>query len=347
MSYLSKHLHPISNTTTLFGKIVTNINLSQSNLSSNPSLCKAITSALYQHGLLIFKHQSHLTPSDDVSFCKLFTHQSDDQSVSYTGGAATQHRLPTHPEVALIGSYNINNYYGLTAKSEGVYNNWSETQRAWHCDGLADTVPPPDITLMRCISTPNAGGETLFASSVKAATMLPTSELEEEFGIHPENVLVKYKLFDEYTIAQEGTHLLSANGSKGSSDLGWDVNIADGTLVSLVIHEKMSKQRSMVGSYHVSSVVCSATGKTLDFERANAYLAKAWKPGLSEENIYSHQWEVGDVAAWSNRLVIHTATSTKSYQGQERMHIRVRMRSREEDGIVAWRKNRQLGNTVN
>jgi hypothetical protein len=45
----------------------------------------------------------------------------------------------------------------------------------------------------------------------------------------------------------------------------------------------------MVGSYHVASIVCSVTVKTLGFEqKANAYLAKAWKPGLSEENVYSH-----------------------------------------------------------
>jgi hypothetical protein len=171
--------------------------------------------------------------------------------------------------------------------------------------------------------------------------LLPTNQLEEEFGIHPENVSVKYKLFHEYTIAEEGTHLLNASGSKGSSDQGWDVNVADGTLVPLVIREKHSNQRSMVGSYHISSIICKATGQTLDFERANAYLAKAWRPGLSERNIYSHKWQVGDDAAWSNRLVIHTATSTKSYQGEERLHTRIRMRSGEEDALVAWRNNGQ------
>ena len=338
---ISKHLQPLPGGMS-FGRIVTGINLSQSNLTSNPSLCNALVSTLYQHGLLVFKDQRHLTPQDDVSFCKLFTHQLDDASVSYTGGAAVQHRLPKYPEVALIGSYNVQNYYGLTAKSAGVYNDWDESQRAWHCDGLADTVPPPDLTLMRCIATPKEGGETLFASSVKAATLLPCTELEKDFGIHPENVLVKYKLFKEYTIAKEGTHLVKASGSKGSSDQGWDVNVAAGTLVPLVIHEKQSNQKSMVGSYHISSIQCVSSGKTLDFEQANAYLAKAWGPGLSEENVYGHKWEVGDVAAWSNRLVIHTATSTKSYQGQERLHTRIRMRSREEDGLVAWRENKTM-----
>ena len=190
---------------------------------------------------------------------------------------------------------------------------------------------------MRCLATPDRGGETLFASSVKAAEVIPVEELIDEFGIHPENVLVKYKLFDKYTIAREGTHLLDASGSKGSSNDGWDVNVSDGTLVPLMIREKHTNQKSMVGTYHISSIVCSETGKTLDFHKANTYLAKAWKRGLEEKNIYAHRWEVGDVAAWSNRLVIHSATSTKPYEGQERMHTRIRMRSRNEDGLVAWR----------
>lgn len=135
--------------------------------------------------------------------------------------------------------------------------------------------------------------------------------------------------------------MVQASGTKGSSDQGWDVNVSDGTLVPLVIQEKQSNQKSMVGSYHISSIRCSASGKTLDFEQANVYLAKAWGPGLSEENVYGHKWEVGDVAAWSNRLVIHTATSTKSYQGQERLHTRIRMRSRKEDGLVAWRETKR------
>jgi alpha-ketoglutarate-dependent taurine dioxygenase len=69
-------------------------------------------------------------------------------------------------------------------------NNWPLNQRAWHCDGLADTSPPPDLSTMRCLATPHHGGETLFASSVKAAESLPVNELIDEFGIHPENALV-------------------------------------------------------------------------------------------------------------------------------------------------------------
>lgn len=318
-----------------FGRIVSGVDLSR--LANNPSLVEEIRSALYEHGLLVFRGQSHLTPEDEIEFAKLFTHQLDEGSVSYTGGAGTQHRLPDHPSIALVGSYSVKDYHGLTASSPGVYNDWLPDQRAWHCDGLADTHPPPDLTTMRCVKTPREGGETLFASSTRAAELLPARSLTEKYGIHPEDARVNYKLFDKYTIALEGTHLLNAEGAKGETiEAGWDVNLAGGTTVPLVIREPHSGKKSLVGTYHIASLTCRNTGKRLDFEQANAYLAEAWRSGLSEDLVYAHKWQVGDVAAWSNRLVIHTATSTKAYDGEERLHTRIRMRSREEHAPIPW-----------
>ncbi len=174
---------PGQNSPTHFGRVVfDSIDLSMESLSNNPTLQSDIVNALYEHGLLVFRNQSHLLPQDEMYFAKLFTHQPDDGNVSYTGGAGTQHRLPTYPSIALVGSYSVKDYYGLTASSSGVYNNWHAKQRAWHCDGLADTSPPPDLTTMRCIKTPSSGGETLFASSVKAADLLPKERWWKSLG---------------------------------------------------------------------------------------------------------------------------------------------------------------------
>mmetsp|Transcript_35868 Transcript_35868/g.61174 ORF Transcript_35868/g.61174 Transcript_35868/m.61174 type:complete len:407 (-) Transcript_35868:62-1282(-) len=334
---------PPCSSTYHFGRIAEDIDLSRASLSARPALQREIVKAVYEHGLIVFRNQAHLSPRDEVAFAELFTHQPDDADVSYTGGAGTQHRLPDHPSVALVGSYRVHDFYGLTASSPGVYGHWHPDQRAWHCDGLADTHPPPDLTTMRCIKTPSIGGETLFASSVRAAELLPTELLVDEFGMHPEDVRVNYKLFDKYKIAREGTHLEEAEGAKGETrEGGWDVNLSGGTSVPLVIRERHTGRKSMVGTYHVASIVsssnsCSLKKKSLGFRDANAYLAKAWKPGLSEENVYKHRWRVGDLAAWSNRLVIHTATSTKAYDGQERLHTRIRMRSLEEDAPIPWK----------
>lgn len=317
-----------------FGREVIDVDLAAPTLPA-----KALVSALYEHGVLLFRNQDHLTPSDEMRFARLFTHQSDDidGGQSYTGGAGTQHRLPEFPSIALVGSYRVQDFYGLTAESKGVYNDWHPEQRAWHCDGLADTDPPPDLTTMRCLKTPSQGGETLFASGVKAAELLPTT-----LDPPPEDVQINYRLFGEYEIAREGTHLMCASGSKGDTSAGWDVNLSDGTTVPLVVRELVSGKRSMVGTYHVASLGligdAAGTPPQLGFEGANRYVAEAWKPGLSEELIYKHKWCVGDLVAWSNRLVIHTATSTAAYQGKERLHTRIRMRSQPEHAPVPWKK---------
>ncbi|EOD18292.1 hypothetical protein EMIHUDRAFT_196463 [Emiliania huxleyi CCMP1516] len=280
-----------------FGREVSGVDLAAPELPAEELLA-----ALYEHGLLLFRGQQHLTPDDEMRFASLFTHQADDANQSYTGGAGTQHRLPAHPSIALVGSYNVRDFHGLTASSPGVYNGWHPDQRAWHCDGLADTDPPPDLTTMRCLVTPEASRP----------------------------VRVQYRLFAQYEVAREGTSLRWASGSKGDTDESWDVNLAEGGATT----SPVSGKRALVGSYHVAAL--RSRGRTLGFDEANAYVAAAWAPGLEEGLLLKHRWRVGDLVAWSNRLVIHTATSTAPYRGKERLHTRIRMRSTPEHAPQAW-----------
>ena len=97
---------------------------------------------------------------------------------------------------------------------------------------------------------------------------------------------------------------------------------------------QVSGKRALVGSYHVAAL--RSRGRTLGFDEANAYVAAAWAPGLEEGLLLKHRWRVGDLVAWSNRLVIHTATSTAPYRGKERLHTRIRMRSTPEHAPQAW-----------
>ncbi|KAL7517190.1 hypothetical protein ACHAWX_002136 [Stephanocyclus meneghinianus] len=59
----------------------------------------------------------------------------------------------------------------------------------------------------------------------------------------------------------------------------------------LVVRESHPNRRSIVGTDQISSALCCATGKSLEFERANVYIAKAWAPGLADEYVYSH-WRI-------------------------------------------------------
>jgi hypothetical protein len=91
-----------------------------------------------------------------------------------------------------------------------------------------------------------------------------------------------------------------------------DVNIARDMTVRMVIRERQTGKKVVGWAYHVSSIV------TIDYE----------------DDVYAHEWQVGNLAAWSNCLLIHTAMSTR--QG-ERKTAREDMRSHDEDALMAWK----------
>jgi hypothetical protein len=68
----------------------------------------------------------------------------------------------------------------------------------------------------------------------------------------------------------------------------------------------------LVGTYQVSSIV-----------------AVNYK-----DNMYAHEWHVGNLAAWSNCLLIHTATSTRQGEGKIAYED---MRSHDKDALMAWK----------
>jgi hypothetical protein len=53
-----------------------------------------------------------------------------------------------------------------------------------------------------------------------------------------------------------------------------------------------------------------------------------------EVDVYAHEWQVSNLAAWSNRLLIHTATSTRQGEGKT---AHVDTRSRDKDALMVWK----------
>ena len=68
----------------------------------------------------------------------------------------------------------------------------------------------------------------------------------------------------------------------------------------------------MVGTYHVSSIVA------INYK----------------DNVYMHEWQVGNLAAWSNCLLIHTATSTRQGEGKTAHND---AKSCDKDALMAWK----------
>lgn len=319
-----------------FGVAVWNANIHDwlaSSSSKKTAVLAHVRSLVYKHGLVVFKAQTSMTPADDVTIARFFSHDpsEDHANSSYTGGAAPQHKLPNQPEVALVGAYEVTDYHGFTGTSQGTYGA-SRCQNklnavAWHNDGFADTYPPPELTLMRCIKTPAAGGETLFACSRRCASRL--IEQREHFDPPPESVTVHYRLFKGATRRTSGLALKAAPDDGATRDDGWqNTSAASGTAHPLLVREPNSGDVTMVGTYHVAGVTAPSC-EPLNFDASNEYVERAWKLGIyeDEDSVLTYEWGVGDCALWSNKLVTHSATPASYAGSEQRLHHRVRLRA--------------------
>ncbi|KAL1511033.1 hypothetical protein AB1Y20_005858 [Prymnesium parvum] len=362
-----------------FGSEVSGVDLSQ--LLRRPASLAEYISLVYRRGVVVFREQQHLTPHEELAFARAFNHQPDPPGeTSYTGGAAPQAKLPPPLEdIAVIGTFRLAEYHGFTGESAGVYPPWPKGQLAWHMDGLADTVPPPDLTTMRCIATPREGGETIFRCARRPASRLQRVRVGGA-DVDPELVRIRYKLPKQSRLRASGYSLDWAAGGREDDA---EVNMAAGTEWPLLIREPITGQRSLLSTYHVASgLVLDERGHVaheLDFDQANELVENVWAlpgadgatfsglngskaeevaaPGFADDarcmaayqqervleakdEVILHQWRVGDLVAWSNRLVIHSATSTKLYApGATRIHHRIRLRSADNHKPSAWREH--------
>ena len=171
-SSLSNHLHPLrlsNGSPSHFGREVVGIDMAEAAaLASSPQFIRDVRDALcYEHGVLVFRGQCHLTPRDEVRALpsKLFSHQPEDNDEnqdqqSYTGGAGTQHRLPQYPSVALVGELSCQQLPWSDGRIQGSLPQltWHPDQRAWHCDGITrDQLDLENVNFCRIVDAVTAG----------------------------------------------------------------------------------------------------------------------------------------------------------------------------------------------
>lgn len=140
----------------------------------------AIRACLYQHQLLVFRQQQHLSPVQEVAFYRAIdTHgagvwrdQTNNPWEVYKvrqGNLAGTYQLPEEPSVLVLGKGRID-HYGLQVTlggARGAYGKDSGSQvlgggaLQWHIDGTFYEHPPCNYTQMRCIEAPRGEGHWL------------------------------------------------------------------------------------------------------------------------------------------------------------------------------------------
>ena len=156
-------------------------------------------------------------------------------------------------------------------------------EATWHSDMTYIEDPPPASILMS-LEVPELGGDTHF-SDQKAAYLSVPNELASRI----ENLSIKHN---------------AAHTSVGDLRRGFDPikdpREAPGAIHPIVrIHDETREKMLYLGRRELAYVVGFA------LEESEQLLNEVWRYAAVSENVWTQQWEIGDVIIWDNRRVLH------------------------------------------
>ena len=236
---------------------------------------QAIEAALVRHKVIFFRGQQHLDNAEHEAFTALF-------------GDPVAH--PTVP-VAEGSKYllELDSKEGYAASS-------------WHTDvTFVDAYPKGSI--LRGITIPEAGGDTLWANGVTAYEELP----------EPLRQLVN-NLWAVHSNDYDYAALLSGNSdTKASSDLvRQHKNVFASTVYEtehpvVRVHPVSGERSLLLGHFIKRFVGLNQADSTRLFQILQEHITKP-------ENTVRWSWQPGDVAFWDNRATQHRAVADFALQ---------------------------------
>ena len=156
-------------------------------------------------------------------------------------------------------------------------------EATWHSDMTYIEDPPPASILMS-LEVPELGGDTHFSDQKAAYLSLPN-----ELVSRIENLSIKHN---------------AAHTSVGDLRRGFDP-IKDpregpGAIHPIVrTHDETQEKMLYLGRRELAYVV------GFGLEESEQLLNEVWRYAAMSENVWTQQWEVGDVIIWDNRRVLH------------------------------------------
>ena len=156
-------------------------------------------------------------------------------------------------------------------------------EATWHSDMTYIENPPPASILMS-LEVPELGGDTHFSDQKAAYLSLPN-----ELVSRIENLSIKHN---------------AAHTSVGDLRRGFDPikdpREAPGAIHPIIrIHDETLDKMLYLGRRELAYVVGFA------LEESEQLLNEVWRYAAMSENVWTQQWEIGDVIIWDNRRVLH------------------------------------------
>jgi alpha-ketoglutarate-dependent taurine dioxygenase len=173
----------------------------------------------------------------------------------------------------------------------------------WHIDGCTptDNSYPQMATILSAVQVASTGGETEFASSYAAYDVL-TDDEKERFG------------------SLRVVHSLEASQSRVHSDPTPE-QLAQWRSRPTHEHPLIWSHRSGRKSLVLGASAHYVVG--MDRDEGQALLDELLKRATTAEQVYSHNWSIGDTVIWDNRGVLHRAAPYDATSPREMLRTTV------------------------
>ncbi len=165
----------------------------------------------------------------------------------------------------------------------------------WHIDGIFDEIPPPKATMLTGRKLASAGGATEFCNTYAAFEDLPAQERRRIESLRVMHSLVAANRVWNPAAPPEELERWRQRRAPKEHPLVWRHN---------------SGRKSLVIGFTVEHVVGMSAGESDEFLRT--LTAHTTRP----ENVYHHDWEVGDLVIWDNCGTMHRATPYDAKSGR-------------------------------
>jgi taurine dioxygenase len=231
--------------------------------------------ALARHKVLFFRDQGHLDDQEHQAFGRLW-------------GTPTTH--PTAP--AQMGDFLLE----LDSRHGGKAN-------TWHTD-LTFVTTYPAASILRAVTIPPAGGDTVWANTAEAYSRLPDALralADHLWAIHSND----YDYAANQTEPDEGTDAYQAE---------FISTVFEAAHPLVRIHPETGERTLVLGAFFKQFEGMGLSDSRRLYETFQAHITRL-------ENTVRWRWREGDVAIWDNRATQHYAID--DYDDQRRVVRRV------------------------
>lgn len=237
--------------------------------------------AWWDNSILVFRDQD-LTQEQHVAFSR---HFGDLQ-----GHTVKDWLLPTHPEILVLSNRGRGGVKPL--ENGGAY---------WHSDITYQEVPPKG-SILRAVTVPPEGGDTLYADMYAAYEGLDD---ETKAQIAGKTAIHNYK----------HRYLKMAEGGKRSAPTPEQLAEWQDVEHPIVLEHPQSGRKALFVNEGFTVAI-----KGMEKAESDALLARLFEHSVRPEFVYAHKWRAGDIVMWDNRCTMHCATPYDAEKYERTMH---------------------------